>query len=64
MKQQNTTKGSKFYNNRNFQIKERSTFGHTTEALLSGLIKPTYKIQAFAFVRRGIGPMNVEVFLT
>ena len=35
----NNTKGSKVYNNRNSEIKERPMFGHTTETLLSGEMK-------------------------
>ena len=45
----NNTKGSKIFNNRNFQILERPTFGHTTEALLTVEIRPTYKTQTCAF---------------
>ena len=48
----NKTNGSKFFKNRNFQIKERSTFGHTTETLLSGEIKPTHKTQKCAFCEK------------
>ena len=37
-----TTKGLKFYKNKNFQLKERPTFGQATVTLLSGKIKPTF----------------------
>ena len=48
----NNTKESEIFNNRNFQIQERPTFGHTTEALLRGEIRPTYKTQTCAFCER------------
>ena len=56
----NTTKGSKSYNNRNFQIKQRPTFGHATETLLSGEINQLTKRKHVHSVRRDIGPMNVS----
>ena len=49
----NNTKGSKAYNSRNSEIKERLTFGHTTETLLSVEMKPAYKTQTCAFCEKG-----------
>ena len=48
----NNTKGSKILNNRNFQIQEKPTFGHTTEALLTGELSPAYKTQTCAFCEK------------
>ena len=49
----NKTKGSKVYNNRNSQIKERPMFRHTADTLLSGEMKPGYKTQTCAFCEKG-----------
>ena len=48
----NDTKGWKFYNNRNFQIRERPMFGHTRENLISGETKPADKTQTCAFCEK------------